>query len=59
MPIRPELAALINAIVFKGQAVAPTTGRSDLVGIFIPDLIKVDLSTTAARRRATARPQPR
>lgn len=46
----PELAALINAIVFSGQAVAPTTGRSDLVGIFIPDLIKVDLSTAAARR---------
>lgn len=46
----PELAALINAIVFGGQDVAPTTGRSDLVGIFIPDLIKVDLSTSAARR---------
>lgn len=45
----PELAALINAIVFKGQNVAPTTSRSDLAGIFIPDLIKVDLSTTAAR----------
>lgn len=46
----PELAALINAIVFKGQAVAPTTNRADLVGIFIPDLIRVDLSTAAARR---------
>ena len=45
----PELAALINAIVFGGTAVAPTTGRSDLVGIFIPDLIKVDLSTEPAR----------
>ncbi len=45
----PELAALINAIVFKGTAVAPTTGRSDLVGIFIPDMIKVDLSTGPAR----------
>lgn len=45
----PELAALINAIVFKGQNVAPTSNRSDLVGIFIPDLIKVDLSTGAAR----------
>lgn len=46
----PELAALINAIVFKGQVVAPTTNRTDLVGIFIPDLIKVDLSTDSARR---------
>lgn len=44
-----ELAALINAIVFKGSNVAPTTGRSDLVGIFIPDLLKVDLSTGPAR----------
>jgi len=45
----PELAALINAIVFGGQKVALETGRSDLVGIFIPDLIKVDLSTGPAR----------
>lgn len=45
----PELAALINAIVFGGQNVAPTTARADLVGIFIPDMIKVDLSTAAAR----------
>jgi len=45
----PELAKLINAIVFKGQKVAPEDGRTDLVGIFIPDLIKVDLSTAPAR----------
>ncbi len=45
----PELASLINAIVFGGQKVALETGRSDLVGIFIPDLIKVDLSTGPAR----------
>lgn len=45
----PELAGLINALVFKGTAVAPTTGRSDLVGIFIPDMLKVDLSTGPAR----------
>jgi len=45
----PELAALINAIVFKGQNVAATTNRTDLVGIFIPDMIKVDLSTGPAR----------
>jgi hypothetical protein len=48
----PELASLINTITFGGQAVAPTTGRTDLVGIFIPDLIKVDLSTGAARLAA-------
>jgi len=45
----PELAALINALVFGGDAIAPTTERADLVGIFIPDVVKVDLSTPAAK----------
>jgi hypothetical protein len=45
----PELATLINAILFGGQTVAIDTGRTDLRGIFIPDLIKVDLSTAPAR----------
>ena len=45
----PELAKLINTIVFKGQTVAPENDRTDLVGIFIPDVIKVDLSTAPAR----------
>ncbi len=45
----PELARLINAIVFGGTGPAPETDRTDLVGIFIPDVIKVDLSTGAAR----------
>ena len=45
---RPELAALINALVFHAD-VAPTTNRTDIAGIFIPDLIKVDLSTAPAR----------
>lgn len=44
----PELAKLLNALVFNSQ-VAPETNRTDLVGIFIPDLIKVDLSTGPAR----------
>lgn len=44
----PELAKLLNALVFHSQ-VAPETNRTDLVGIFIPDLIKVDLSTGPAR----------
>ena len=42
----PELAALLNAI--QGTN-AITTDRSDIAGIFIPDMIKVDLSTGAAR----------
>jgi uncharacterized protein DUF4331 len=45
---KPELSTLINALVF-GAGVAPTTNRTDIAGIFIPDLIKVDLSTAAAR----------
>ena len=45
----PELAKLINAIVFHGAGPAPESNRTDLVGIFIPDLIKVDLSTGPCR----------
>src|SRR5205823_9794567 len=45
---KPELAALINALVFHAN-VAPTTNRTDVAGIFIPDLIKIDLSTAPAR----------
>ena len=46
--LTPELAHLLNAIVF-GSTVAPETNRTDIAGIFIPDLIKVDLSTGPAR----------
>ncbi|HRI14160.1 MAG TPA: DUF4331 domain-containing protein [Verrucomicrobiota bacterium] len=45
----PELAKLINVLVFGGSGPAIETGRTDIAGIFIPDLIKVDLSTTACR----------
>jgi Domain of unknown function (DUF4331) len=46
----PEPAALINAVVLNGALPASSiTGRSDIVGIFIPDLIKVDLATPPAR----------
>jgi hypothetical protein len=46
--LTPELAKLLNALVFNSP-VAPETNRTDLAGIFIPDLIKVDLSTGPAR----------
>ena len=46
--MNPELATLINKLVL-GANVAPTTNRTDIAGIFIPDLIKVDLSTAPAR----------
>jgi len=45
----PELAALINALLFNGDNVVLAENRTDLAGIFIPDLIKVDLSTGPAR----------
>jgi hypothetical protein len=48
----PELARLINRLVFNAPPnapVAPETNRTDIAGIFIPDLIKVDLSTTRVR----------
>jgi hypothetical protein len=54
----PELAVLINAIVFGGQKVALETGRTDLRAIFIPDLIKVDLSTGPARLAGGGKDHP-
>ena len=47
--LNPELAKLINTIVFGGNGPAIETGRTDIAGIYIPDLIKVDLSTPAVR----------
>ncbi len=46
----PELARLLNALVVPGSGLnaAVETERSDIAGIFIPDVIKVDLSTPAA-----------
>ena len=44
----PELATLLNALVFAPNPIPGIeTNRFDLEGIFIPDLIKVDLSTDA------------
>jgi len=46
----PELAALINAVGLQpANDQAITSGRTDLSAIFIPDLIKTDLSTPPAR----------
>ena len=44
----PELARLINLLVFNAS-VAPETNRTDIAGIYIPDVIKVDLSTDKVR----------
>jgi hypothetical protein len=45
----PELAKLINLLVFGGSGPAIESNRTDIAGIFIPDLIKVDLSTGPVR----------
>jgi len=45
----PELAKLINLLVFNGNGPAIETNRTDIAGIYIPDLIKVDLSTGPVR----------
>src|SRR6266496_5413046 len=45
----PELAKLINAIVLGGALPSIETNRTDIAGIFIPDLIKCDLSTRPCR----------
>lgn len=46
---KPEMAKLINVIVFGGSGPAIESNRTDVAGVFIPDLIKVDLSTAGAR----------
>jgi len=45
----PELATLINLIIGNGQTIAINTNRVDIGAIYIPDLIKVDLSTDPVR----------
>jgi hypothetical protein len=43
--VRPELCKLLNRLVTPCTA----TGRTDIAAIYIPDLIKVDLSTPGVR----------
>jgi hypothetical protein len=46
----PELAKLINVLVLNNAPFkAPESNRTDIAGIYIPDLIKVDLSTSKVR----------
>jgi len=45
----PELARLLNLIVLEPDIPGIETNRTDIAGIFIPDMIKVDLSTAPAR----------
>jgi len=47
--LAPELAKLLNLIVLEPDIPGIETNRTDIAGIFIPDVIKVDLSTGSAR----------
>jgi Domain of unknown function (DUF4331) len=47
--VKPELAKLLNRLVLEPDIPGIETGRTDIAGIFIPDVIKVDLSTGSAR----------
>jgi len=49
--MNPELTTLINGLVLQPNSLpaAPDTNRADIAAIFIPDLIKVDLSTDPVR----------
>jgi hypothetical protein len=46
---KPELAKLLNLLVLEPDIPGIDTDRTDIAGIFIPDVIKVDLSTGPAR----------
>ena len=46
---KPELATLLNLLVLEPDVPGIQTGRTDIAGIFIPDVIKVDLSTKSVR----------
>jgi Domain of unknown function (DUF4331) len=54
----PELGSLINTILLGGAHPEITMGRTDLAAIFIPDLIKVDLSTPGAHLTSTGGDDP-
>ena len=47
--LKPELAKLINQLVAEPDIPGIENDRTDIAGIYIPDLIKVDLSTGPAR----------
>ena len=47
--LNPELATLLNLLVLDPDIPGIDTNRTDIAAIYIPDMIKVDLSTDAAR----------
>jgi hypothetical protein len=47
--LQPELARLLNKFVLNPPIPSIETDRTDIAGIYIPDMIKVDLSTPGVR----------
>lgn len=50
----PELAFLINFVIFgtpDGQSPIQTTGRADLVNVYMPDVIRVNTTTDPVRQQ--------
>jgi hypothetical protein len=47
--LNPELARLLNLLVLDPDIPGIETNRTDIAGIYIPDIIKVDLSTPGVR----------
>ena len=56
--LKPELARLLNLLVFEPDIPGIETDRTDIAAIYIPDMIKVDLSTDAARLAGSGFPHP-
>ena len=54
----PELAKLLNKLVLEPDIPGIETGRTDIAGIYIPDVIKVDLSTGPARLAGGGKDHP-
>lgn len=55
----PELATLINLLIGGGQQLAIDKNRADIAAIYIPDLIKLDLSTDPIRLAGNGPNDPR
>src|SRR5262249_57850794 len=53
----PELAHLINVIIFGGQLPDVETGRTDIAGIFFPVLFRAIWSPIHSRWAGTGPPQ--
>ncbi len=53
----PELATLLNLLVLEPDIPGIDQDRTDIAAIYIPDMIKVDLSTDSARLAGSGPPE--